>query len=185
MLLLISDLDLSQDEIAILYSTYDMRLKHNGGYDAPYELVWIPIVDRIVSWDEGHQKKFSDLLTLMPWHSVHSPQIIEPPVVKYIREKWNFDKKLILVSLDPQGKVSSRNAAHMMWIWGNAAFPFSDGKEVALWDAESWTLKLLADGIDPEILQWVLFHIFVNNSSINFLHEYDTLSYKRTLSYSD
>ncbi|EXB94445.1 hypothetical protein L484_018946 [Morus notabilis] len=179
-LLLISDLDLSHEEIAILYSTYDMRLKHDGMYDvhvkgASYELVWIPIVDRIVSWDEGHQKKFSDLLTLMPWHSVHSPQIIEPPVVKYIREKWNFDKKLILVSLDPQGKVSSRNAAHMMWIWGNAAFPFSDGKEEALWDAESWTLKLLVDGIDAEILQWIAQGKYIclyGGDDINWIREF-------------
>ena len=161
-LLLISDLDVPHEEILILYNMYDMRMKPDTQYDhgpreANYEVVWIPVVDRLIGWQDEHQRKFSELQAMMPWHSVHSPKIIEPPVVRYIREKWHFDKKTLIVALDPMGKVTSTNTMNMMWIWGNSAFPFSHDKEETLWNAESWTLKLVIDGIDPQILQWVIF----------------------------
>ncbi|CAL9030900.1 unnamed protein product [Prunus brigantina] len=62
---------------------------------------------------------------------------------------------MIIVSLVPQGRVSSLNAIHMLWVWGNVAFPLTDEKEQVLWNAESWRLQLVADGIDPTILDWV------------------------------
>ena len=102
---------------------------------------------------------------MMPWFSVHEPSIIERSVIRFIKEKWNFTKKTILVALDPQGKVSSTNALHMLWIWGNQAFPFTSEREEALWKTESWRLELLIDGIDLSILDWVsplteIFHHF-------------------------
>ncbi|KAL5544038.1 hypothetical protein UlMin_007822 [Ulmus minor] len=148
-MLLISDLDISHDEITILKDMYDMR------QDAPYELVWLPIVDRIKVWSEDHQHRFSELQAAMPWHSVFDPLIIEPPVVKYIREKWNFNKKMILVSLDPLGKVCSTNALHMLWIWGNTAYPFSHDREEAKWNESIWCLEFLAGMVHPEIQEWI------------------------------
>ena len=160
MLLLISDLDVSHDEITILSLIYDMMVRHDPQFqvhtkDASYEIVWLPMVDRLKVW---RTDKFSGLSALMPWYYVDNPQKIDRPVVKYIREKLNFEKKMITVSLDPMGKITSTNSTHMIWIWQNVAFPFSRDREEALWNTESWTLKLLADGIG-EILTWVLFFL--------------------------
>ena len=53
-LLLISNLDTSVEEILILSNMYkDARWK----VKTPYEIVWIPTVDRL-TWNESHQVKF-------------------------------------------------------------------------------------------------------------------------------
>ena len=120
-----------------------------------YAIVWLPIVDRSIAWDEGYRQKFEQLQAMMPWYTVQHPTIIEPAVVKYAKEVWKFSKKAILVPVDPQGRILNQNAFHMLWIWGNLAFPFSAEKEAALWKAESWRLELLIDDIDATILEWV------------------------------
>lgn len=151
MLLLISDLDLSQEEILVLDNLYkDARARG----DTHYEMVWIPVVDK-ATWNETSKQKFEYLQSLMAWYSVYDPFIIEPSAIKYIKEVWNFSKTAILVALDPQGRLSSPNAVHMIWIWGNLAFPFTSEKEESLWKQEIWSLELLVDGIDPTVLEWV------------------------------
>ncbi|KAI9108851.1 hypothetical protein K1719_020156 [Acacia pycnantha] len=150
-LLLISDLDLSQEEIIILDNLYK-DAKARG--DTHYEMVWIPVVNR-ATWNDLSKKKFEHLLSSMTWYSVRDPMIIEPAVIKYIKEVWNFTKKAIVVALDPQGRLSSPNAIHMIWIWGNLAFPFTHEKEESLWKSEIWSLDLLVDGIDPSLLEWM------------------------------
>ncbi|XP_004299166.1 PREDICTED: uncharacterized protein LOC101294943 [Fragaria vesca subsp. vesca] len=150
-LLLITDLSLSYEEVLILEHIHKDQQSRG---EIEYEFVWLPIVDAAL-WNEAKKERFEDLKSRMPWYAVHDPLIIEPPVIKFIRDYWHFDKKMIIVSLDPQGRVSSANAFHMLWIWGNLAFPFSDEKENALWNAESWRLELVTDGIDPEILKWI------------------------------
>ncbi|KAJ7956134.1 protein SIEVE ELEMENT OCCLUSION B-like [Quillaja saponaria] len=150
-LLLISDLDISQEEILLLEKFYkDSRTRHEN----QYEVVWIPVVDRL-NWNEMHQQKFEHVLSTLPWYSVHHPLMIAPEIIKYIKEEWNFLKRLTLVALDPQGTVSSHNARNMLWIWGNLAFPFTGAKEEALWKEETWSLELLIDGIDSTILDWI------------------------------
>ncbi|CAB4280657.1 unnamed protein product [Prunus armeniaca] len=150
-LLLISDLSLSNEEIVILDHIYKER---QNRAEVECEIVWLPVVDA-TTWDEAKRFRFEELKSKMPWYAVHDPLIIEPPVIKFIRNDWHFDKKMIIVSLDPQGRVSSLNAIHMLWVWGNLAFPFTDEKDQALWNAESWRLQLVADGIDPTILDWI------------------------------
>ncbi|MED6217821.1 hypothetical protein PIB30_021115 [Stylosanthes scabra] len=150
-LLLISDLDLSQEEIMVLDNLYkDARARG----EPHYEMVWIPVVDKS-SWNEAANQKFEYLQSMMAWYSVRDPLIIEPSVIKYIKEVWNFTKRAIVVALDPQGKLSSPNALHMIWIWGNLAFPFTREKEEAMWKQEIWSLELLVDGIDPSVLEWI------------------------------
>ena len=152
MLLLISDLDISHEEVFFLDSMYKESLKTP---DIQYEVVWLPIVDRLTPSNEEYQHKFEHLQSTMPWYIVHDPWTIEPAVIKYIKEVWHFAKKSILVALDPQGKVASRNALHMVRIWGNRAFPFTSEKEDNLWKLENWKVELLINGIDVEIPDWV------------------------------
>ncbi|KAJ7945781.1 Protein SIEVE ELEMENT OCCLUSION B [Quillaja saponaria] len=150
-LLLISDLDLSQEEITLLDFIYRESRRRP---DIQYEVVWIPVVDRL-NWNEMYQQKFEHLQSMMSWYSVHHPLMIAPAIIKYIKEVWHFAKRLILVALDPQGRVSSPNALNMLWIWANEAFPFTQEKEEAKWKAETWSLDLLIDSIDSPILNWI------------------------------
>ncbi|MBA0678944.1 hypothetical protein Goari_020261, partial [Gossypium aridum] len=90
-LLLISDLDISQEEIRFLEAVYKERV--SSGLN--YEIIWLPIVDR-TTWNDGYyQKKFSNLQSIMSWYTVSHHVAIEPAVIKYIREEWGFVKKPI------------------------------------------------------------------------------------------
>ncbi|XP_042479676.1 protein SIEVE ELEMENT OCCLUSION B-like, partial [Macadamia integrifolia] len=154
-LLLISDLDISQEELSILEQMYKESRDQPTRPESQYEVVWLPVVDRNFPWTQEKQKEFDRLQSRMPWYSVHHPSLIDPAVIKYIQDVWHFNKKPILVVLDPQGRVANPNALHMMWIWGSLAFPFTSMREEALWREETWRLELLVDGIDPQILNWI------------------------------
>lgn len=151
-ILLISDLDIFEEELTILAQCH-YEIKTRPGLH--YEIVWIPVVDRSMPWNEESQQKFERLQAIMPWYMVAHPSLLEPAVIRYMKEVWHFSKKLILVVLDPQGKVVCNNALHMIMIWGNFAYPFTTAKEESLWREETWKLELLVDGIDPAILEWV------------------------------
>ncbi|XP_022737462.1 protein SIEVE ELEMENT OCCLUSION B-like [Durio zibethinus] len=151
-LLLISDLDISHDEIQVLVVLY--KYEREATHELNYEIVWLPIVDRS-AWNESFQEKFLNLQSIMPWYTVNHPSIIEPAVIKYTREVWRFVKKPIVVTLDPQGKVTCPNALNMLWIWGNTAFPFSTEKEESLWKLEAWRIELLVDGLEVNLPTWM------------------------------
>ncbi|KAL9404168.1 hypothetical protein Peur_001140 [Populus x canadensis] len=154
-LLLISGLDMSTDELSILEQIYNESRHHGARLDSQYEVVWVPIVDRSVQWSDPMKGKFESMQSSMPWFTVYHPSLIEKAVMRFIKEVWHFRNKPILVVLDPQGKVVCPNALHMMWIWGSNAFPFTSLREESLWKDETWRLELLVDGIDPAILNWI------------------------------
>ncbi|PSR87537.1 Protein SIEVE ELEMENT OCCLUSION B like [Actinidia chinensis var. chinensis] len=154
-LLLISGLDISQDELSILEQIYSESRQHATRLDNLYEVVWVPIVDYTVQWSDPMKRQFETLQSAMPWYTVHHPSLIDRAVVRFVRERWHFRNKPILVVLDPQGRVVSPNAIHMMWIWGSNAFPFTSLREEALWKTETWRLELLVDGVDQTILNWI------------------------------
>ncbi|KAH7851801.1 hypothetical protein Vadar_016645 [Vaccinium darrowii] len=158
--LLISSLNISHDELSILEQIYnesrDPR-QHATRLDNQYEVVWVPIVDYSMQeyrTDEAMQK-FESLQSTMPWYTVHHPNLIDRAVIRFVKERWHFRNKPILVVLDPQGRVVSPNALHMMWIWGSSAFPFTSQREENLWRDETWKLELLVNGIDQAILNWI------------------------------
>jgi len=88
-------------------------------------------------------------------YSVDSPKLIERHVVEFMRGRWHFMNKPILVVIDPQGNEASLNALHMIWIWGTEAFPFTRSREEELWRRETFSLNLIVDGIDSVIFNWV------------------------------
>lgn len=154
-LLLISDLDILQEELAVLEHIYAEALQPPSRTERQFEVVWLPISDPNSPWTETRKKQFETLQASMQWYSVHNPSYLERAVIKLIKEVWNFRGKPILVVLDPQGQVANPNALHMMWIWGSAAFPFCTAREEDLWKTETWGLELLVYGIDPTILTWI------------------------------
>ncbi|GJZ78143.1 sieve element occlusion B-like protein [Tanacetum coccineum] len=154
-LLLISDLEISDEEVQVLTQIYiesKSQPESNSQLDLHYEVVWVPVVDHLMTWDDSHQHKLEKLQSMMKWNMLQDPKLLQPPVIKYIKQVWHFEKKPILVVLDPQGRVASPNALHMVWIWRNIAYPFTSKKEDALWKEESWSLKLLVESTDKHIL---------------------------------
>ncbi|XP_039133211.1 protein SIEVE ELEMENT OCCLUSION B-like [Dioscorea cayenensis subsp. rotundata] len=152
-MLFISDLDITHEELFVLIQIYNDT--HQGRVERHYDIVWLPIIDRHVPWLHAREESFNSLTSSMPWYSLVHPSLLDKAVVQYIRNVWHFNKKPMLVVLDPQGKVVCPNAMHMMWIWGSIAYPFTSNREEALWKEEIWRLELLVDEIDPTILQWV------------------------------
>ncbi|KAM0988720.1 hypothetical protein ACFX13_012866 [Malus domestica] len=121
-LLFISSLDISDDDISILKPIYDMIKKDNQ-----HKIVWIPIVEH---WTDDRRKKFESLRNKMPWYTVQ----ISAPVagIRFIKEEWSFKGKPTLVVMNPQGKVEHPNALHMIRVWGVNAFPFTKATEEEL-----------------------------------------------------
>lgn len=155
-LLLLSDLDIAPEELFILHHMYAESKAQPSRPESNYEVVWIPVVDkRVTTWTEEKQMKFEQVQASMPWYSVAHPSMIDPAVIRYIKEIWGFNKKPQLVVLDPQGKETNNNAYHMLWIWGSLAFPFTKAREEALWREQTWNIELLADSIDQNIFTWV------------------------------
>lgn len=167
-LLLISDLDVSHEELFILEQMYQESRQHSTRNESQYEVVWLPVVvdkkteerehhfeKSTTHWTEEKEQQFESLKKMMPWYSIQHPSMVDPVVIRYIKEYWHFKKKPILVVIDLHGKVVNTNALHMMWIWGSLAFPFTSAREEALWREESWRLELLADNVDPNISLWV------------------------------
>ncbi|KAB5537485.1 hypothetical protein DKX38_015018 [Salix brachista] len=154
-LLLISDLEISHEELSMLQQMYSEAREQPARPESQYEVVWLPIVDRSSPWNELKEKQFEDFQRVMPWYSVYHPSLLDVAVIRYIKEVWHFNKKPLLVVLDQQGKVVNPNAIHMMWIWGSLAFPFTSLREEALWKEETWKIDLLADSIDPLIQSWM------------------------------
>ncbi|KAE9467484.1 hypothetical protein C3L33_00611, partial [Rhododendron williamsianum] len=151
--LLISDLDhIAEEELFLaLTRTYNEAKTKS---DLQYEIVWIPVVDRSTD-EEASRKKFEKLQAKMSWYTVADPWLLDPAFIRYMKEEWHFSKKLILVALDPQGKVVCNNALHMFMVWGNVAYPFTVAKEESLWKEETWKLELLVDGNYPAISDWI------------------------------
>ncbi|GKV37162.1 hypothetical protein SLEP1_g45221 [Rubroshorea leprosula] len=154
-LLLVSDLDILQDEVSILEHIYSEARSQPARLESQYELVWLPIVDPSVPLIESRQKQFENLQASMTWYTLHHPSLLDRAVIKFVKEEWKFQKKPILVVLDPQGRVACPDALHMMRIWGSLAFPFTTAREEALWNGETWRLELLVDNIDQQIMNWM------------------------------
>lgn len=150
-LLLISDLEISDEEITKISHFYQ---ESRSKTELQYEIVWLPIVEKMEETEEL-KKKFLDLKCKMPWHALEHPRLIKPGFVKYVREEWSYSKKSIMVSIDQRGKMSHQNAFHMMWTWGNAAYPFTHGREVKLWSRKEWSLKLLVGETNEQMSTWV------------------------------
>ncbi|CAL8073286.1 unnamed protein product [Prunus armeniaca] len=103
-LLFLSSLEITNDDISILKPIYEFTKKEDQ-----HKIVWIPIVEQ---WTDELQKKFETLRIKMPWYTVQ----ISAPIagIRFIKEEWNFKGKPTLVVMSPQGKVEHSNAFHMI-----------------------------------------------------------------------
>lgn len=154
-LLLISKPDLLpiNESLFLVQQTYDHP--HHKNLGESYKLVWVPIP---VShrWTNTEMTSFSFLSYYLPWYSLRQPRFLNPVVVKFIKQEWNYkDEQPLIAVLDQQGNVTNLNAMDMVYIWGAKAYPFSASKEEELCKEESWTMRLLVGDIDPLLTKWV------------------------------
>ncbi|XP_057948275.1 protein SIEVE ELEMENT OCCLUSION B-like [Malania oleifera] len=139
-LLFISTLDITDEEIQLLRPVHDELKKENQ-----YKIVWVPIVDQ---WMDELRKKFEMVRGKMPWYAVQHFSPIAG--VRYVKEEWHFKTKPIIVVVNPQGKVECSDATHMIRVWGMKAFPFTVAMEATLSGGRDW-LAYIASDIHPSI----------------------------------
>ncbi|EPS71838.1 hypothetical protein M569_02915, partial [Genlisea aurea] len=150
-LLLITDLKIPHEEINILHLIYNQRTMRDE-----YEVLWLPVVDPTTPITQSQEAAFYSLRNnTMPWYSVDHPSLVDPVAIRYIKNRWMFESKPILVVLNPQGKPSNIDALPMMWIWGSTAFDFTRNREYALWQESNWNIDLLAVPVDSRIPEWI------------------------------
>ncbi|XP_045808113.1 protein SIEVE ELEMENT OCCLUSION B-like [Trifolium pratense] len=140
-LLLISTLDISDEDITMLIPIYE-RLKREQNQ---YKIMWIPIVEE---WNDKQRKQFNSLKSKMPWYVLHHFAPIKG--IKYIKEELHFMQKPLFVVLNPKGMILHDNAFHMIQVWGVKAFPFTKSREIILTKESMWIDSLLVD-IDIKI----------------------------------
>ena len=146
-----SDLDISNEYISNLEPIYKEISKNKD--QNKYEIVWIPIVDK---WNDDMQKKFETLRSKMPsWYIVQNFSF--ELGTKYIKEKWQFKDKPIVVMMNSQGIVEhpNLNALRMITISGPDAFPFTPEKEQELSNGEDWSGYWMLN-ICPEVSTWAM-----------------------------
>ncbi|PON74643.1 Sieve element occlusion [Trema orientale] len=158
--LFITDLDPafvsgSAFEYAVLQQMYLEKRHSSTRSESQYEVVWVPIVDNISLDDEKNYRSFEMMRDQMEWHSIHHPSVVSPIVIRYIKEKWNFDKNPMVVVMDKKGEIVHHNAIHMMCIWGSISYPFSTNREKLLWEETIWSIDILVDGLDPNVSIWI------------------------------
>lgn len=155
-LLFISELEVPYQELSILEKMYLESRQDPTKEESQYEVVWLPVVDGSTPWNEEKDRHFETQKALMTWYSVFHPSLLETAAIKYIKEVWGFNKRPMLVALDPMGRVVNPNAIHMIYIWGpTVAFPFSKSREEGLWKEVTWGIELLAAAIHPMIVDWI------------------------------
>lgn len=81
-LLFISDLDISHEELLILDQMYHESREHPTRPESQYEVAWLPVVDRSIPWDEAKQKQFETHQSAMLWYSLSHPSLLHPTMIR-------------------------------------------------------------------------------------------------------
>ncbi|XP_057969872.1 protein SIEVE ELEMENT OCCLUSION B-like [Malania oleifera] len=135
-LLLISNLSISDEELEILKEKFEMVHEREHGF---YAIVWLPITTVDLTKDTS----FNNKRVKMIGYTVRHP---------LLPDAWGSKEEAVLMLVDEQGKIVCTNALHMFRIWGYRALPFTGVKERELWREEKWGIRLLLDTVDSSTL---------------------------------
>ncbi|KAL5552736.1 hypothetical protein UlMin_040137 [Ulmus minor] len=154
--LFITDLDpelMRGQDFQVLQQLYTEKKANPTKTESQYEILWVPVVDY---WTEDkHRVVFERRRNQMEWYSIYHPTVVPPVAIRYIKQRWNFIKKPMVVVMDVQGRIVHRNTIHMICIWGGQSYPFTTNREKLLWEQMSWTIDLVADSFDPNLPTWI------------------------------
>ncbi|KAG6574941.1 Protein SIEVE ELEMENT OCCLUSION B, partial [Cucurbita argyrosperma subsp. sororia] len=146
-ILLISGLDISEDDIRALHKIYDELKARN----ANYEIVWIPIIPE--PYHEDDRKMYEHLRSTMKWLSIQFTTKISG--MRYIEEKWQFREDPLVVVLNSNSKVEFMNAIHLIRVWENEAIPFTQARTESLLKKHWPESTLLKFTHQPRLPNWI------------------------------
>ena len=145
MLLFLSSLDVSDDDINVLNQIYDGIMEENK-----YCIVWIPIVE---TWTVELHNKFDLLKIKMPWYVVQDFSSIFG--IRFIMEEWQFKARSTFVKvINSQANVIYPNALHEFRLMGIEAFVLWESPVPPPPPSVSWIETVFKD-IDANISTWV------------------------------
>ena len=149
-ILVISELNISNDDIEALHHVYE-RLKTDH---KTYEIVWIPIIP--ASYHAEDLKRYEYLRSIMKWHSI--PFTTKIAGMRYMEERWQLREDPLVVVLNSQSKVVFRNAIHLIRVWGNEAIDFTHDRSKSLLRRNWPDSTLVKFTHQPRLQNWVCMH---------------------------
>jgi hypothetical protein len=137
-LLLISDLNISDEDIALLKIIYNELRKEER-----HKIVWIPFLEKRTDSQENEYKSLQSkiLECQIPWYIHNSTMAhckLSEESCRFIREQWHYKDKPSIVVLNSQAQVKCQNAIHMIKAYGFRAYPFTSAVEENLLREEGW-----------------------------------------------
>lgn len=153
-ILIISGLDISEDDIRAFHKVYeDLKRDHK------YEIVWIPIIPE--PYHEEDRKRYDYLRSTMKWYSVQFTTKISG--MRYIEEKWQLREDPLVVVLNPQSKVVFTNAIHLIRVWGTEAIDFTHDRAKTLL-RKNWPDSTLTKFThQPRLQNWVRIRFVISS----------------------
>ncbi|XP_054822771.1 protein SIEVE ELEMENT OCCLUSION B-like [Prosopis cineraria] len=158
-LLFLSGLYSIEDETRLLKSIHAGLRKDpkevQGFKKDEFKILWAPIVDydSSVTGDPKDKKKFEELKRQMDWYVVEY-SIIPPICKKLIRNGLKYQNKPMVPVFNPQGHLTNKNALHMLFAWGDPAFPWGEDDDLHLNMEWNWFWTEMKRH-NPEIDQWI------------------------------
>ncbi|XP_023515202.1 protein SIEVE ELEMENT OCCLUSION B-like [Cucurbita pepo subsp. pepo] len=146
-ILVISELNISNDDIEALHHVYE-RLKTDH---KTYEIVWIPIIP--ASYHAEDLKRYEYLRSIMKWHSI--PFTTKIAGMRYMEERWQLREDPLVVVLNSQSKVVFRNAIHLIRVWGNEAIDFTHDRSKSLLRRNWPDSTLVKFTHQPRLQNWI------------------------------
>ncbi|KAE8651826.1 protein SIEVE ELEMENT OCCLUSION B [Cucumis sativus] len=116
-------LDISTEDLEILYSIYNEVKKENK-----FEMVWIPVIPDPPM--DGDEEAYEYLISVMKWYVV--PFNTKIAGMRFLEERWELREDILMVVLNTQSKVEFSNAIHLTRIWEKEALPFTYDRAKAL-----------------------------------------------------
>lgn len=149
-ILVISGLDISDDDIRALHLVYNEVKK-----EEKYKIVWIPIIPEhsVEDNEEEARKRYEYISSSMKWYIV--PYTTKIAGWRYLEENWQLRQDPLVVVLSSQSRIEFTNAIHLIRVWGTEAIPFTNGRTNALL-GKNWPESTLFKFIDqPRLQSWV------------------------------
>ncbi|XP_023006705.1 protein SIEVE ELEMENT OCCLUSION B-like [Cucurbita maxima] len=146
-ILLISGLEISNDDIQALNLLYD-ELKREDNY----KIVWIPMINS-QGFDQESRKRYELVRSTMKWYAVQYTTKIAG--LRFLEEIWQVREDALMVVLDSKSKVKFSNAIHLLRVWGNNAIPFTVERANALL-RKNWPESTIVKFINqPRLQSWI------------------------------
>ncbi|PON83305.1 Sieve element occlusion [Trema orientale] len=138
-------------------SRFMEAIKNKIDGEKNFQLVWIPVMDIIVSNYSEISNNTSNWSSGSKYASYCFPTArnVNTPAITYIKEEWHFKEKTMLVVMNERGIIENYDAIDLLRHWGMEAFPFNKVAEARILDKVNWPETLVSDLGVPDLKQWI------------------------------